>query len=331
MTLQEPSPPLSDSNGLPMACEYDDDTRTFRVTRNSKEKTIAAGGFGYLENSQQFLFLEDVLFLSERGFLVVSRKQQKSSLHQQQQQEEEMMQLAQADLHRLLELKPGHISLPVYLAYQHLRAQTYRVVRHTSSRQNIIQAMEHRLKQLLSMQNNTPSELSTSQCVSLRENNNHQEDTKTDEEWDMIQKTKSFWRKDEELLRLRKLIRFDAARAHPPQLETEIAWDCYNPNSQFSSTHPGFPDFQVVVVPFVGSSSLSFELLRSLVQTARQCCGEDTSIPLKAAAVSDSGTVVLLGVSDYGIPTICKSSDSCTAPSDTQSEKNVPTLKTMPS
>ena len=76
-----------------------------------------------------------------------------------------------------------------------------------------------------------------------------------------------------------------------------IAWDAYQPNSQFGKTHPGLPDFYVAVT-YYNESHVRFAQIEELV--VNHCHG----IPLKLATVSDSGTVVMFGVSNMGVPSI---------------------------
>ena len=80
-----------------------------------------------------------------------------------------------------------------------------------------------------------------------------------------------------------------------------ICWDCYIPNSHFGKTKPGLPDFFVAVthynIPLVKVSDLT----RLLFGSCYDFTGK-VKIPLKVATVSDSGTVVMFGVTDFRIP-----------------------------
>lgn len=110
---------------------------------------------------------------------------------------------------------------------------------------------------------------------------------------------------------LRLELRRDASRAPPPsvfpylQQQPCIAFDCYNPDAAYSSSCPGFPDFSIAVTLFNPPTAFSddcrpglgFADLRALLATS-------VGIPLKIATVSDSGTVVMFGVTDFGVPTI---------------------------
>jgi hypothetical protein len=123
------------------------------------------------------------------------------------------------------------------------------------------------------------------------------------------------------------------AQHHKPR-PLRIAFDCYNPDASFSSACPGLPDFLVAITYynnyncFSGNvddgapngrkqNGLLFGDLCSYLQTASDAVitrttfsssAEPThanaSVPLKIATVSDSGTVVMFGVTDYGVPVL---------------------------
>lgn len=102
----------------------------------------------------------------------------------------------------------------------------------------------------------------------------------------------------QESTRLRQLVRTSIAEARAPSIDrADIAWDAYNPNSKFGKTHPGLPNFYVAVT-YYNEPHLRFSEINHLI--LNQCHG----IPLKLATVSDSGTVVMFGVSNMGVPKI---------------------------
>ena len=74
-----------------------------------------------------------------------------------------------------------------------------------------------------------------------------------------------------------------------------IAFDVYKPNAKFRKTNPGLPDYYVAICCF--TDSLSYMTLDDLV---KKCDG----IPLRMATVADGGTVVMFGLTDYGVPVI---------------------------
>lgn len=77
---------------------------------------------------------------------------------------------------------------------------------------------------------------------------------------------------------------------------TAIAFDVYQPNRHFRKSSPGIPDFRVAIASYQLPSP-TYSQLQAL--TAK--CG---GVPLRIATVSDSGTVVMFGVTDYGAPDI---------------------------
>ena len=115
---------------------------------------------------------------------------------------------------------------------------------------------------------------------------------------------------------------------------TKIAFDCYNPDAAFSSSCPGLPDFHVAITYYnnrscsdgaVGTRAqkgLTFGDLRLLLQiTAAVTAAGDkpeeavaaVQVPLKIATVSDSGTVVMFGVTDFGVPAMPLTAPAVTA------------------
>lgn len=101
-----------------------------------------------------------------------------------------------------------------------------------------------------------------------------------------------------ELTQLRQQVRNSIANASPPSMDhLTIAWDAYNPSSKFGKTHPGLPDFYVAAT-YYNEAHVQFFQINNLI--LHHCHG----IPLKIATVSDSGTVVMFGVSSMGVPKI---------------------------
>jgi len=82
---------------------------------------------------------------------------------------------------------------------------------------------------------------------------------------------------------------------------SDIAYDVYNPNSNFRKTNPGLPDYCVAITPYALPSP-QFDHMCELVK-------ECDDIPLQIAAVSDSGTVIMFGLTDFSVPSISSSSN----------------------
>jgi hypothetical protein len=245
--------------GIQVRCRLDKELNMFRVSE-SKGKALSSGGFGVTitakgaeeaaagsgsadgTHSPQFLFIEEVLFLYERGLL--------GCLHHDN---DTILQSAQ-----LYGMIPNlDMSLPMYLVYAHLRNQDFRVLRHAPERYDILTQQESIAKQ------------DTTPC-------------------------------SQRVRDLRQQVRESVAKASVPSIESgglSIAWDVYRPSADFAKTHPGFPDFYVAVAYF-NESQVNFSDIEDLI--TQKCHG----IPLKLATVSDSGTVVMFGATDYGVPTI---------------------------
>ena len=95
---------------------------------------------------------------------------------------------------------------------------------------------------------------------------------------------------------LRQLVRESVQHAPAPTIDG-ICFDVYVPQASFAKTHPGPPDFYVAV-SFYNQAQLSFQSLHRLLMEKAQ------GLPLKLATVSDSGTVVMFGVTNFGVPSI---------------------------
>lgn len=271
------------AGGLPL-CRYDATKRMFLVIKY-KGKTLTNGGYGVSDNDMKsttndypagapdnaitptcnYLFLEDVIFLHEQGLIHVEENIHSSLMESRQ-------------LYSLLHGPDGLLSLSVYLVYAHLRAQTYRVVRHTSSRKSL-------LLELMSK-----GELSNQMNVTMT--------TTTD--FPPSRQTKI----------VKEDLRRDAMAATPPTMyepgaSLTIAFDVYPPDSNFKRSNPGLPSFHVAICSFAQSSPTFGEMQELLLQ-----CG---NTPLRIATVADSGTVVMFGLTDFGVPVINTRTADCDA------------------
>lgn len=242
---------------LPISCQLDPNLGLFRITR-AKGKTLSSGGFGVaistdvasvveksparettvvgklLKTTHQYLFVEEVLFLHERGLLEC--KDASSS---------EFLETSQ--LYQLL--PPLQISLPIYFVYAHLRSQDFRVLRHSTSR------------------------------------------------LDILRKQDASGVPDSNLKEFKRTIRSTHENAPAPRIPDDglqICFDVYMPNACFSKLNPGLPDF-LVATTYYSESRVSFA---DCQKTLEQCEG----IRLKVATVSDSGTVVMFGLTNFGVP-----------------------------
>lgn len=271
-------PPLPENcvalGGIQVRCRWDPQWNMFRVSE-SRGKALSSGGFGVtipstmtgragseetgMEGgctsddhippqvvSPQYLFIEEVLFLYERGVLECVHHEKNTILQS-------------AHLYDML--PKLQMSLPMYLVYAHLRDQDFRVLRHNPERYPILKQQEN-IKNL-----NNPVHC----AVEVRD--------------------------------LRHQVRVSVATASAPRMPQgiggglSIAWDVYQPSAEFAKTHPGFPDFYVAAAFF----NVSFVHFCEIADLMKQKCH---GIPLKIATVSDSGTVVMFGATDFGVPTI---------------------------
>ena len=276
----------NDIEDIPICCEFVKEIGLFRVLR-SKGKALASGGFGVaialpgtkdsaeqeddsssnsstaqeevaltkpattttVSKPSDFLFIEEVIFLFERGLLQCLAPNSSSATTTT------TTCLDSSQLYQLL--PPLGVSFPIYFAYAHLRKQDYRVLRHAPERLDLLKQQQQR---------NTITDHQQTQ-QSLR-------------------------------LQVRKSIQCAA----PPTIQKDtptIAWDVYSPDSDFAKTRPGIPVFYVTV-SYYNVPSLPFQQLQTLLFT--KCHG----IPLKIATVSDSGTVVMFGLDNFGAPPIVK-------------------------
>lgn len=231
--------------GVP-ECDFIPSLRMFRV-RKAIGKAFTSGGFGMTlvvvnddcttntdeslqkkisTTTKEHLFVEEALFLFERGVLDVY--------------DEHSLKMEARGIYRML--TTAKIPISVYLTYAHLRAQDYRVLRHVSNTNHgdgdaaatIKEARQHLVLQ------------------TLQEN------------------------------------------------PTAIAFDVYKPNTQFRKTSPEIPEMVVAVTNFQ-QPSLRFEEMQALL--AAQCSNED-GVSLKLATVSDSGVVIMFGITGDGVPDI---------------------------
>ena len=319
-------------NRRPIECRLCPATKHFYVT-HSRGNTLHRGGYGYVmapssiddstsaavdvtikdpltkkettTNSHHFLFVEEVLFLFEQGLLHAycgDTDDLASEAPKTLRNENES--LSRLELFQML--THAGISLPTYLVYQHLRAQTYRVVRHTSTRLPI-------LVQQIAWQNRTQNhgKSTASALPSIIDNAVKQRDNLGSSVLEPPGLPEDV--NQRRLQNLKRQLRWDARKALPPA-PGSIAWDGYRPSASFSSAAPGLPDFYVAITYMTNeeTESLSYLHLRSLLQQtvipdATDEEGVDLMtqkrIPLKIATVADSGTVLLFGITDCIVPT----------------------------
>ena len=233
-----------------------------------------------------YLFIEEALFLHERGLLEVFESDGTTSMSS----------------HRLFALLPvSGVDVPIYLTYAYLRSQTFVVLRHIES------SLEH---------DNEKANSSEFPSISKPEENSQLVDGG---DGDLIING------ERQLKRRNRKIRMDIKRERllraPPQmlhsttniphvnvddhsfhantLKSFIAFDVYNPNSKFRKSHPGPPDY-VVAVSHFNVNPMMAPTFHIIMQLISFCNG----VPLRIAIVSDSGTVIMFGITDTPVPVI---------------------------
>jgi hypothetical protein len=291
--------------------------RMFRVIR-SKGKALASGGFGVTvvtssngeendRDSAEYLFMEEVLFLHERG---LARALMSTSATREEEIDDVdnnkividdiVTSLDTSQLYQLLPIMG--ISLAVYRVYSHLRQQDFRVLRHVPDRYGILcQQQKHQEEKRKRQQEYQKDQHQQQQIHQLKEEEeycNAQQDSDS-----LPHKTNR-----KQSLRLRHQVRDSIQNAAPPSIpfpgvnsneddnedddskshkddddNIRICWDAYNPNSNFGKTHPGLPNFYVAAT-YYNVPTVRFSDLKALIR--ERCNG----IPLKVATVSDSGT-----------------------------------------
>lgn len=243
--------------------------------------------------TSEFLFMEEALFLHERGLLhVYDEKMQHYHLNKEIKgrpvvgmEKNEPKPLDTKELYEIM-LHQLDMPLQVYLTYSHLRSQTYIVVRHTKDRLSIIRSM---------MEDNR----SNKETMIQESGYNSESMNITDK--------KSKKRKISEKLKLD--LRHDSFHAPLPHVfginnssnsfnskdaNEEIAFDVYKPNSNYRKTNPDQPDFYVTISNFAQPSP-PFVKIKGLIET---CNG----IPLRMSSVADGGTVIMFSLTDCGVP-----------------------------
>ena len=272
-------------------------------------------------SSNEYLFVEEVVFLHERGLLdcrtqsTIPLKSAAGNLANW------TNTLDSSQLYQWLP-KLG-ISLPMYFVYAHLRSQDFRVLRHAPGRLSLLQEQET-MKSLSQSQESSkeaePQAISTESSSLPQEENSSSTIAETssgkkrkhDDDLDapVAEAGDAQGERSDDVIRtLRLKVRQSIQNAPTPQIPAfdqmggsgglNLCWDCYQPSHSFAKTHPGIPDFYVAVT-FFNESQVRFEDLYNL---------PNQGIPVKIATVSDSGSVLMFGLSSFGPPGIEKKSD----------------------
>jgi len=316
-TIQECDKLVVDDKNTSLTKEYnefdaDDKLSSYVNDDNFDEQTtnIQSSMTKPSSKSAEYLFIEEALFLHEKGLLqaMVPSKVADNALDATNEtsprgtgNDNNEKALTALDTSQLYQLLPTlGISLAIYRVYSHLRSQDFRVLRHDPNRYDLLclqkEELEKRRQRIIDKQ------------AQQEETESSQNENTTPKKDDgVILDSSEPHRKGnlrKEFLRLRRKVRESIKNAIPPSIphpnqsrnigsgdsnddsnaETiRICWDAYNPNSNFGKTHPGFPDFYVTATYY----NLPLVLFSDLKNLIRDKCN---GIPLKVATVSDSGT-----------------------------------------
>ena len=287
--------------------------------------------------TQLYLFIEEVLFLHERGLIEVYNDA------------DEKDRLESKDLFAMLP-KLG-VAFPVYLTYAHLRAQTYIVMRHAPRRLDLVDALAERSARKrkrdeggTETKGNEADGGADTTATNVTDKSDPGQSAKkgdigltTD---DMEEASKSGKIRSANLKKRLRAVEFNApapilmrstdtaekwsqylpsvlsSHHGEPQEEpseeelravpgacirpstSPIAFDVYGPNSAFKRTDPGRPEFCVAIASFAEASP-GFGSINALVSIAR-------GVPVRISTVADGGTVVMFSLTDYGVPPLAE-------------------------
>eukprot|EP00984_Skeletonema_dohrnii_P008621 scaffold3194_cov118-Skeletonema_dohrnii-CCMP3373.AAC.12 len=211
------------------------------------------------------------------------------------------------------------ISLPAYLAYAHLRAQGYILIRYSAERIKLLlnRSLHAREKDSSNIaeggENSNDSNLEVSESTKNtdihnssfsniakgdeKSNENNLEVSESTQNTDIHNSSNNSWRQAKQKLS------DDVATASPPcvvlfdewnsncsqDLNTRLAYFAYNPNSNFRRSNPGLPDFGVAIMPFQSSgvSVPSFDTISALValcENKQNNGGDETEDSITAAS-----------------------------------------------
>ncbi|KAL7556507.1 hypothetical protein ACA910_000970 [Epithemia clementina (nom. ined.)] len=221
--------------------------------------------------TEEYLQIEEVLFLFERGLLEAVDERETVM---------EMPQLYALLNHHTSDSAGAMLSLPIYLSYAHLRQQGYRVVRHSPERRKILMAME---------------EDKRNPANKKRSPENNDDDNGAD----------YYGRCKKPFSVLKRELRDASCMVVPPAIGSgvdggplRLAWDVYPPDQNFSRSAPGLPSFSVLVTSY-SEGMITFSQIS-------QCIRDSHPTPIKIATISDGGIVVMFGVTDECIPPISR-------------------------
>ena len=230
-----------------------------------------------------YLFLEEVIYLNERGLLQVF-----SEFGDQEMEQCELFQL----------LEEHDVSLSSYLTYAHLRTQTFIVLRHYDRSIDMREIQSD-------IDTNKIQQVDIDSSLQPASNGSNIKKRKRTIKRD-IMRERAFQASPPILLHSDDDSSLWVPNSSNPNKHSidhksgpnriPIAFDVYKPNSNFKRSDPGLPNYHVAVMDF-GSPSPPFKTLLDLINI----CG---AVPLRVATVSDSGTVVMFSIANGEVPFI---------------------------
>jgi hypothetical protein len=250
-------------------------------------------------NTGHYLFIEEVLYLHERGVLEAysdritseTTNTGSSTDDSAESKDEERTLLSTSNLYELM-LHTLKVPLAVYLTYSHLRSQTYIVLRHTTQSFELLKAVQEE------------EEMARLNKIKPKENETNDSNIRSKQKDDRnVKKAKMLLRRDQFQAPIPLIFRSnyvtedsDTSTYKSLPLEKYIAFDVFHPNSNFRKTNPGLPDFCVAICLF-NDETIKMSILRQLVKNCDQ-------IPLKICTISDGGSIAMFGVSVTAAPCI---------------------------
>ena len=263
-----------------------------------------------------YVFVEEALFLRERGLLRVWAEDGTSEL----------------DLRGLFAMLPGlGVPFAAYATYSHLRAQTYIVLRHSAGRLDLVDRIEELEGTVGSACGDGGDALPGDGTGGGGGGGRGKGGEGPPESGGGRRGGRGRRGERHGILRgLKKRLRAEEAQAPAPSvlLPTEsigpdpdpdphpdsdpdgpppprqskppIAFDVYGPNSSFRRSNPGRPEFCVAISPYAAPSP-TFTSVLALMTYVR-------GVPVSLATVADGGTVVMFRLTDYGVPPLSAAS-----------------------
>jgi hypothetical protein len=302
--------------------------------------------------SNNYLFIEEVLFLHERGMIECYRyidddnKNGDSSLRTSTangdagRQRRQQQRLDSYQLYNMLEVSGSDsISLPIYLVYAYLLQQDYRVLRHFDNRRDILDAMEKEKTPTQLHNDNDKDDDNDDQDEAGEDDDDDGDDhdeQKEDKEGegenkesitndnDMVEVRRKRKRDHKSGLKaLRLQLRREAAQAPPPVLcntnknsndddGTGGVSIAFDVYRPNSNFSKGAPGLPDFYVAATHYNTSGSNGASLSFQQIQRLLAMSAGQSLKIATVSDAGAVIMFGITDLGVPAIQQSESSDT-------------------